>query len=131
MGVSHIYPVISQRTVKLKLNDVRLNKIAKEAAEQCGRGAVPKVHAPLSLEEAMSSVPSRTNLFFDPSGKLLDVKSLKDVRQVSVFIGPEGGFEKSEIAEAIKRGFLTISLGGLIFRAETAAIISSYLVSLY
>lgn len=127
-GISEIVPVIGQRTVKTALNIPRLEKIIKEAAEQSGRGIIPKVHAPMALEAAMKHASANNiNIFFRPSGLPFGKIKIEPPR-VGVFIGPEGGWDESETGLAEKYQFTMASLGKLILRAETAATIASYLV---
>ena len=120
-GVKEIIPVITSRTVKTGLNLDRLRKIAKEAAEQSGRGIVPVIHEPIKFQEAIKN----GGILFDPSGDILKAESLK--LEAKLFVGPEGGFTEEEIELAKKNNFKIASLGSLTLRAETAAIIGSYL----
>jgi 16S rRNA (uracil1498-N3)-methyltransferase len=53
----------------------------------------------------------------------------KDIKNINIFIGPEGGFDKTEIDIAIKKGFKTVTLGKNILRVETAAIVASSIVT--
>jgi len=129
IGVSAIVPLLSRRTVKLGVRGDRLLKIAKEAAEQSGRNAPPEIREPMALEQAMDQAAANgRNLFFDasggPVGQLVGPGAGKTL---GVFIGPEGGWDENEIAAARERGFDVISLGRLVLRAETAAIVASYL----
>ncbi len=127
VGVAEIVPVISKRTIKLNLRNERLEKIAREAAEQSGRGVVPKLHQMMGFEAALNHAKENNseNMFFDISGKKPEFE--KNNNSVGVFIGPEGGWEDFEIKKAQKMGFRVVSLSKLTFRAETAAIIAIYL----
>jgi len=126
VGISEIVPLLCKRTVKLDLKKDRLEKIIKEAAEQSGRGKVPQLHDPVPFEEALLDSKNKLDLFFDPSGVALNIKyRLPDF--VGIWIGPEGGWEESETIAAKSAGFTIANLGTLTFRAETAAIIASYL----
>jgi len=70
-GVSCIVPIISDRTIKTGLNLERLQKIAKEAAEQSGRGSVPEIREPISFEQSLELADkSNINILFDGSGEL-------------------------------------------------------------
>lgn len=127
-GISEIVPIIGKRTVKTALNIPRLEKIIKEAAEQSGRGIVPKISEPITLEKALElSKQNDCNVFFRPSGLPLSKIKLQSPK-VGIFIGPEGGWDDSETELAEKWQFTMASLGKLILRAETAAAIASYLV---
>jgi 16S rRNA (uracil1498-N3)-methyltransferase len=68
------------------------------------------------------------NFFFDPSGKSF-TGAAASVRNAGIWIGPEGGWDEQEIQAAQDAGMKIVSLGGLIFRAETAVIVASYLVA--
>ena len=126
VGVKEIVPVITQRTIKLNLKQDRLQKIVKEAAEQSGRALVPIVHAPMTLEEAFDHAAGHTiNFLFDPTGTPLEKGELQG--PVGVFVGPEGGWDDTEIEAARQNKLVVMSLGKLTLRAETAAVIISYL----
>ncbi len=132
VGVKEIVPLITTRTVKLNLNMDRLKKILKEAAEQSGRGMMPILHDPVNFEKAIAAVKSnKTNLFFDSSGILTPgvIKVTPGVGGLGIFIGPEGGWSEEEVTLAKKNNFEIVSLGKLTLRAETAAIVASYLIS--
>jgi 16S rRNA (uracil1498-N3)-methyltransferase len=129
IGIKKIIPIITKRTVKLSLNQSRLKIIAKEAAEQSGRGIVPEILTPISFSQACKDSKSNSiNYFFDLSGKALENFSRKNVASAGIFIGPEGGWDENEIKMSLDFGHCLVSLGKLTFRAETAAILASYLV---
>lgn len=134
VGIKEIVPIISKRTVKLNLRLDRLEKIAKEASEQSGRGITPTISAPISFDTALKSAnKNKINLFFDEHGGEIPssaISRLASDSQVGLFIGPEGGWDESEV-ETIKNmpEFKIVSLGKLTLRAETAAIVASYLIS--
>jgi 16S rRNA (uracil1498-N3)-methyltransferase len=124
-GVSKIVPVISERTVKLGLNMDRLRKIIREAAEQSGRAVIADICDPVRFSEALDSAEGRVVLFHPGADEF--VPGVRHPGTVSVFIGPEGGFSDGEIDEAKGREADILSLGDLTLRAETAAIITSYI----
>ncbi len=131
-GAKEIIPIITGRTIKTKLNLDRLEKIAKEAAEQSGRGIVPAIGSPISFEEAMKHArENNAPLFFEPGAPLFDAARLKNsgAKSASVLVGPEGGWDDSEIETARKQDLKVVGLGGLTLRSETAAVISTYLVA--
>jgi len=126
IGVSEIIPVIVRRTIKLALKEARAEQIIREASEQSGRGGVPKLFEPMNLQQAFQHAKKNSvNLFFEPTAPYL-ARSPR-APSIGVCIGPEGGWDQSEIEEARKADFLLSSLGPLILRAETAAIVASYL----
>ena len=132
VGVTEIFPVVSLRTVKTGVNRDRLERIAREAAEQCGRGIVPLIHEEVDFKEALRiAAPNHANYFFELGAPLFDkgVLKMKGVNRVGVFIGTEGGWDESEVELARKNYFHLASLGPLTMRAETAAVIATYLIT--
>lgn len=127
VGVHAIVPVISKRTIKLNVRGERIEKIIREAAEQSGRGLVPELHEAMELNEAFEHAKGNAfNYFFDPTGDVL-VSAESSDQGTGLFIGPEGGWDETEIAAARDRGIPIVSFSKLIMRAETAAIIATYL----
>lgn len=121
LGILTITPVISERTIKKGINLERLQKIAKEAAEQSGRGIVPKILEPIKFIEALNTAVNP--LIFDPTGK----DSLSStIQEISIFIGPEGGWGPKELELAKEKEVPIAPLTQTILRAETAAIIGVY-----
>lgn len=132
VGIKEIVPFVSRRTVKIGFNGVRLRKIAREAVEQSGRGQVPVIQSPFKLDEIFeSSYRNSVNVFFDVMGKPMPLKDINPEKgsRVGLFIGPEGGWEEKEIDRARMKDFVITSLGSLTLRAETAAIITSYIAA--
>lgn len=128
VGISKIVPVLTSRTVKMNLKTERLEKIIKEASEQSERGIVPKLEDIKKIEEAIEyAKENELNIFFDRSGdRAADVKKTEK-KNIGIFIGPEGGWDESEVGMAKSAGFKIVSMGKCNLRAETAAIIGAYL----
>lgn len=133
IGISKIVPVVTSRTVKTNLKQERLGKIIKEASEQSERGIIPELVNIMSFSEAVGHAgKNHLNIFFDRNGDDLpekDIYSIKmcDSDSIGIFIGPEGGWDNSEVEMAKDAEFSVVSMGKLNLRAETAAIIGSYL----
>ncbi len=124
-GVSEIVPIISERTVKIGFNEKRWQKIIKEAAEQSQSLILPKLLPIQNLKEAFKNVKG-VGVFFDSVGK--DVKDIKiNDTNISLFIGPEGGWSDKEIELGKETGLRLVNLGTSILRAETAATVAVYL----
>ena len=110
----------------------RRNKIALEAAKQCGRGIIPKVNQSISFNDMLKSAAQSDVVLFCYEGEgtlpmanaLKKLRSQKKINDLSIIIGSEGGFSPSEVTAAEKCGFVKIGLGKRILRAETAAIMS-------
>lgn len=125
LGVSKIVPLISARSEKKNINLERLRVIAKEASEQCGRGVLPIISEPQSLEIALKGI-SGDSIVFDSSGEpFAEFSKRLTLNAIRCFIGPEGGFEEKEIELFKKAGAEIVSLGATTLRAETASIIAT------
>ena len=123
LGVAHLQPVITARTIVDKLNLDRMRAHIVEAAEQCGRTALATIDAPVKLDAWLKSRdPARTLYFADETGGEPAPSAFVPGPAV-ILIGPEGGFTPEE-AEAIRAAAnaRAISLGPRILRAETAAL---------
>ena len=121
LGVAKLAPVITRRTVIDRLNLERLRAHMIEAAEQCGRTALPLLDEPVKLAALLRDWPAERTLYFaDETG---GARFAPEPGPAAILIGPEGGFDPAE-RDAIRalpraRG---ISLGPRILRAETAAL---------
>lgn len=132
VGVANVFPIISDRTIKLGLNYERLNLIVKEAVEQSGQKFLPKISPALKFEQAIKLATGKgeVNLFAEvgnyTSRFLIDKIDLSG-DDINVWIGPEGGWSPREIKLAQDKSFNFVSLGENILRAETAAVVASWL----
>jgi len=128
LGVSHIVPILSERSEKKLLNEERLQKIAVEASEQSGRGNVPTIHPIKKLEESFGYLKSQVSnttfqmLAFHTEGEPMQGSALLEEGRLAVFIGPEGGWSLSEVELFHKENVSVKCLGRQVLRAETAAI---------
>lgn len=127
-GVSKIIPMITERTIKTGLNFSRLQKIIREASEQCGQNFLPEILPALPLKNAITQTKNNKKIIFDSTGSphLPINHSTGETCAVDIFIGPEGGFTEKEITLAKENNFFVASLGVLTLRAETAAIVGVY-----
>ncbi|WEK43664.1 MAG: 16S rRNA (uracil(1498)-N(3))-methyltransferase [Candidatus Sphingomonas colombiensis] len=122
LGIARLVPVVTRRTVVDKPNTDRLRTHMIEAAEQCGRTALPEVSEPVKLAALLREWPADRALYFaDEQGGAPAREAMKP-GAAAILIGPEGGFDDEERA-AIRAtpGAVAISLGPRILRAETAA----------
>lgn len=129
-GAAAIVPVATSRaTVKLSASDAekkraRWQRIAEEAAKQCGRARVPEVAPLLTFDRAVAQA-SGTRLFCYEDERTLHLRDTVveagDKSEFSIFIGPEGGYSPEEAALAAEAGAQTVSLGRRILRTESAA----------
>lgn len=127
LGVAHLMPVLTRRTVvdKLKLDRLRAHMI--EAAEQCGRTALPSIAEPVTLAKLLAEWPAgRALVFADETGGAPLAATLREVpAPAAILIGPEGGFTVDE-RDAIRAlgEAVAVSLGPRILRADTAAAVA-------
>ena len=135
LGVYEIIPVITKRVV-VKLEDKkkeekkleRWQAIAEGAAKQSGRGMIPRVRHFMTYQEAITAA-SGMELALVPYENAMGMQNtrnimsnLNNLKSVGVLIGPEGGFEDSEIELAKANKIIPITLGNRILRTETAGL---------
>lgn len=127
LGITAVVPVVTARSiVRLKPGEGekkrdRWQKIAAEAAGQSGRGIIPQVHSPLSFPQALERLKKEnTVVFYEGGGQPLSALIDRETRALSIVVGPEGGFESSEIQALREKGARVATLGKRILRCETA-----------
>jgi 16S rRNA (uracil1498-N3)-methyltransferase len=122
LGATRIQPLITRHSVPKEMGEGKLRRlkaIAKEAAKQSGRLRVPEVLPPIPLK----AVPEVEQGLVAHVGARALVREVLDLnRNLSLAVGPEGGFAEEEVALLKERGFTPVSLGRRILRAETAAL---------
>ena len=134
LGIHAVVPVATKRCV-VKLDDKKAKSkisrwqgIAEAAAKQSKRRIVPEVMDVMSFKQALQFVKDFEvkvipyELAEDMSKTREIIGTLKSGQRIAVFIGPEGGFEESEITEALESGVEPITLGKRILRTETAGL---------
>ncbi|HAE92724.1 RsmE family RNA methyltransferase [Tissierella praeacuta] len=139
VGVKKFYPVITHRSV-VKIKDIkkeqskveRWNSIADEAAKQSKRDILPKVQNIVSFDEMIDLLKDEDNIivpYEDEKGTVIKEK-LKGIsnKKIHLIIGPEGGFEPSEIEKLKNVGANIVTLGPRILRTETAGIVAATII---
>ena len=125
LGVTSFHPLITDRSeLKIKMTrnrSLRWNLIARGACEQCGENWLPIIEDPIKLDRWAANQESKIKIVLYPNAdnKISDFK-YKD--SVSLAIGPEGDFSDYEVDSLTEKGFIPVSIGKRILRAETAAI---------
>jgi len=123
LGAARLVPVITERTIVERVKTERLESIAIEAAEQCGRTVLPQIEEPVQLARFLEKRDAGRTLYFaDENGGEPAVSAFKPGPAV-ILTGPEGGFTDQE--RALIRAAdnsVAVSLGPRILRAETAAL---------
>ncbi len=126
LGVNKIIPVYTKRcVVKPSDKTERWSKVAESAAKQCGRGIIPQVMPAVSFNEAIEQMKEYDLALMpyecEEENGLKKVLQSSNYKNVSIFIGPEGGFDLKEVEAALSAGVKTVTLGKRILRTETAA----------
>ena len=138
LGAARLAPVKMERcVVKLDGRDgekrrERLQKIAREAAKQCGRGLPLEAAAPMNWREALEAIKAHDALLIpweDARGtRMKDMfAELPDAKDIGIVIGPEGGMSPEEVDAMLQLGGRTVTLGPRILRTETAAVVAAAL----
>ena len=138
VGVDEIILVQTKRSVT-KVDDKKEDKkidrwqrIIYEAAKQSKRGKIPKLRGVLSFKEALEEMKNNDfNIIPYENERTKSIKkALKgvNINNIGIFVGPEGGFDDSEIQSVESIGGQSVSLGPRILRTETASIVASSIV---
>ncbi|MEG0256783.1 MAG: 16S rRNA (uracil(1498)-N(3))-methyltransferase [Christensenella sp.] len=138
-GIYAFVPFLSERCVKrpdaksaAKLAE-RESRIALEAAKQCGRARVPAVSELITLKQAATELKNKSGIRLvayedEHDISIKDVLEREEMQDISLLIGPEGGFTKSEIVMLEEAGVVCCTLGKLIFRSETAGVAAAAMI---
>lgn len=129
LGVAEIQLLTSERC-EMRLKYDRDQKkidhwqgIAIAACEQCGMNIVPKILAPLALQDWLKTELPESRLVLAPNKEQVDI--LHDIKtRIALLIGPEGGLSEQEITDANQNGFKNWCIGNRILRTETAPVVA-------
>ncbi len=135
LGMGWLVPVMAERSV-VQLNaeradrrHTRWQRVAEEAAKQCGRGVVPVVGQPAPLVDALRQVPGGYPVLMAYEGE--QTRGIRSVLRrlaekpppgIALLVGPEGGWTEGEVQAATSYGVLIVGLGPRILRTETAGL---------
>ena len=132
LGVYQVIPVATKRAVvkldakKAKKKVERWQQIAVSAAKQAGRGIIPAVGEVCTYAQALKYAEELDVVLipYELAEGMKETRAIleqvKPGMRVGIFIGPEGGFERSEVEAAMEAGAAPVSLGKRILRTETA-----------
>ncbi len=123
LGVRRLAPVVTRRVVGRGAHLERWRRIAVAAAQQSGRTAIPVVDPPVPLDGLVTAPWPGMRLmpWEGEADRRLDALPEHAAHAVAL-VGPEGGFADDEVALARAHGFVPLSLGPRLLRAETAAL---------
>jgi len=135
MGVSRIFPFISERSERLPPERVerrrgRWQRLARESIKSCQRSILPQIETARDFAAALEG-PEEVKLIFweeERGGGLNSFLKRPRPRDVRILIGPEGGFSASEAALAREAGFQVVSLGPRRLKVSTAALAAITLI---
>ena len=140
IGISKIVPVIYVRSVVKELSNnkmERYKKISISASSQSWRADIMSIEKPISFVEIVEKISGQEDTLnilpweSEEEKNILNILNKnKDKKNINIFIGPEGGFDKTEIDIALKNNFKTVTLGKNILRVETAAIVASSIATI-
>jgi len=140
VGVTDFVPMVTERSIIRRPDAITPRKLTRwqdivtEAAEQSGRGRIPKLDAPVNFVDAVSRLVNFDRCLIGTLGT--SCRSIKEVLQfgktevvdIALFVGPEGGFTDQEVALALSYGATAMRIGKRILRTETAAVVASVLI---
>ena len=123
LGAAKLIPVMTHRTIAERVKLERLDAIAIEAAEQCGRTRLPEIVEPVSLKPLLADRDPARRLYFADEVGGEEATGAFQPGPALILIGPAGGFteEERQLIRAAPNA-VPISLGPRILRAETAAL---------
>ena len=131
LGVAALQPFVSRRTdVPMKAlerggRQDRWGRTVIASVKQCGRAVVPAVYETREFSQLLHDTQGRTRLLFVEPGSRADVSDVTSLEgqltsDAIVFVGPEGGWDSRELADAADAGVTLLSLGRRVLRADAA-----------
>lgn len=122
LGVHALFPVRMTRSIAQSGKAERWQRIAAEAAKQCGRDFPPTIHEPIDFNKALPLFAAHDNFLmpYEEGGAAMAKSHLS--ADVGLLIGPEGGIAAEEAGQVTLAGGIALTLGPRILRAETAAV---------
>ncbi len=138
LGVTRWIPFLARRSVavpnakRFEARHQRWLKISQEAVKQCGRSRSMTIDHVVAFDQALADAHScdLKLIFWENVSQAVPLEQFRAAQPAAVYlmIGPEGGFERSEIDQALAKGFKIVSMGPRILRAETAALAAGTMV---
>ena len=132
VGVTRFAPIVSRRANRRPAEKKqRWESVVASACVQSGRASLPEILFPLALEEFIHlNSQASARIILSTAAQALPLLEVLEacappLDRVELLIGPEGGFEPSEEAQALSAGFLRGSLGPNVLRTETAAVVAT------
>jgi len=134
IGVDIISPVICENSERRKINHDRSEKIIIAAMKQSKNSILPIINKPVKFNDVIKKTNQNTYIAHCYQEEKKDFKNIllndKKIKDITLFIGPEGDFSKKELNFAIKMGIIPVTLGESRLRTETAGIIGCSMINL-
>ncbi|MBI3315778.1 MAG: 16S rRNA (uracil(1498)-N(3))-methyltransferase [Candidatus Omnitrophica bacterium] len=141
LGALEIWPVVTERSM-VKLSEerwtkkiTRWRKIAQESCKQCGRSKIPEIEKARTFDSLLGQFEKFDLVLIPTLGaenkELLPVLKESQAFRILALIGPEGDFSPREVKEACFRGARPVTLGPLVLRTETAAVVLTALLGFF
>ncbi len=129
IGVTHIQPLISQRTEHTRFRHDRMNGILIAAMLQSQQAWLPVLEEPVQFKNFVAQSTYQQKLIAHcEEDKKQFIKDLQSSAETQILIGPEGDFSPEEIRLALDKQFIPVSLGETRLRTETAGVVASSLL---
>ena len=132
IGVDMISPIICDHSERIKINQIRSERILISAMKQSKNAILPKLNKIQSFSEIIQNCSSGTYIAHCYNQKRVTLQkvleNIKNPNTITLFIGPEGDFSKKELNFAEQAGLIPITLGKQRLRTETAAVVACYMV---
>ena len=125
-GATQIHPVWAAHTQGRPDKGKRWQRIAESAAQQCGRADLPVVHTPVGLLQCLNTLPAPIELRVALPGAERLPSANGDC---AIAIGPEGGWNASEVAQLLDYGAIAMGLGTWVLRTDTAVAVGVALIT--
>lgn len=133
MGITDITPVYSRYSERKAIKPERLEKILVSAMKQSLKAYLPTLHKEMTFQQFINQDFTSAEKYIAYCGsydkKLLQLEYTHN-KDVIIMIGPEGGYEEKEVAQAVEKGFIPVSLGPSRLRTETAGIVACHTIHL-
>jgi len=131
IGISEITPIICEHSERINFKADRFEKILQSAMKQSLQYYMPKLNEPVAFNTFVAE--QREGQFFiahcEETEKRLLKNALEPKKEVTILIGPEGDFSTKEIAFALEKNYIPVSLGNTRLRTETAAVVAAHSVA--
>ncbi len=134
IGVDLISPIICDNSERKKINYLRCEKVLISAMKQSKNATLPKLNSPVEFKKIIQNFSKNTYIahcYNEPKNSFKEIlNKIKNPKEITLFIGPEGDFSEKELNFAKEAGIIPVGLGENRLRTETAGIIGCSLINL-